>query len=79
MTGPTDTYAAILGATAPIDWKALEPHFAAGQTLTVSAELDLVMVAEALIADRAEQVKGYEITWEPKVLRHFTSKLRPVD
>ena len=53
MTGPTDTYAAILGATAPIYWKALEPHFAAGQTLTVSAELDLVMVAEALIADRA--------------------------
>lgn len=38
------------------------------------------VVAEALkeIKERASEIKGYEITWEPKVLRHFTSKLKPV-
>lgn len=38
-------------------------------------------VAEALkaIKERANTVKGYEITWQPKVLRHFTAKLRPID
>ncbi|GMA38203.1 tryptophanase [Mobilicoccus caccae] len=43
------------------------------------SHLDVIAEALGEIADRAEQVKGYEITWEPKVLRHFTSKLRPVD
>lgn len=38
------------------------------------------VVAEALknIKERASEIKGYEITWQPKVLRHFTSKLKPV-
>ncbi|WP_040159725.1 tryptophanase [Mobilicoccus massiliensis] len=43
------------------------------------AHLDVIAEALGEIKKRAEQVKGYEITWEPKVLRHFTSKLRPVD
>ena len=30
------------------------------------------------VAARAESVRGYEVEWEPKVLRHFTSNLRPV-
>ena len=38
------------------------------------------VVAEALLAvkERAADVTGYQITWEPKVLRHFTSHLKPV-
>ena len=46
-----DTYAAILGATARIEWKDLEPHFARGELLVVDSTLDLVTVAQALIDD----------------------------
>lgn len=39
------------------------------------------MVAEAVgnVKKNADKVKGYEITWQPPVLRHFTSKLKPVE
>ncbi len=43
------------------------------------AHLDVIAEALGEIKRRADQVKGYQITWEPKVLRHFTSRLRPVD
>lgn len=43
------------------------------------AHLDVIAEALGEIKQRAEQVKGYEIMVEPKVLRHFTAKLRPVD
>ncbi|MBK7721995.1 MAG: tryptophanase [Austwickia sp.] len=43
------------------------------------AHLDVIAEALGEIKQRADQVKGYEITWEPKVLRHFTSKLRPAE
>jgi tryptophanase len=42
------------------------------------AHLDVVADALKAIKDRADDVKGYIITWEPKVLRHFTSHLKPV-
>ncbi len=42
------------------------------------SHLDVIAQALGEVKQRAEQVRGYEITWEPKVLRHFTSKLRPV-
>lgn len=42
------------------------------------AHLDVVAAALINIAKRAEQVKGYEIVWQPPVLRHFTAKLRPL-
>jgi len=43
------------------------------------AHFDVVAEALKAIKERASEIKGYEITWEPKVLRHFTSKLKPVE
>ncbi|KAA0694737.1 DUF2288 domain-containing protein [Halopseudomonas laoshanensis] len=59
MSDQTETYAAILGATAPIEWKTLEPHFAAGQVLSVDPALDLVTVAEAFTRDDGAAVKQW--------------------
>ncbi|HSQ89716.1 tryptophanase [Romboutsia sp.] len=42
------------------------------------AHLDVVVDAIIAIKERASEVHGYEITWQPKVLRHFTAKLAPV-
>ncbi|SHH89499.1 tryptophanase [Clostridium grantii] len=42
------------------------------------AHLDVVVEALVEIKSRAAEVNGYEITWQPKVLRHFTSKLKPI-
>ena len=59
MTGPSETYAAILGATSRIEWSALERHFAAGNLLSVSQGLDLLTVAEAFTRDDTEQVRQW--------------------
>jgi tryptophanase len=42
------------------------------------AHLDVVADALLAIKQRADSVPGYEIAWEPKVLRHFTARLQPV-
>lgn len=42
------------------------------------AHLDVIADALKSIKDHAEQVPGYRITWEPEVLRHFTSQLEPI-
>ncbi|MBC8590375.1 tryptophanase [Wansuia hejianensis] len=38
------------------------------------------IMADALIAikERASEVKGYRITWEPPILRHFQAHLEPI-
>ena len=59
MTVSDEAYAAILGATAQIEWKVLEPHFARGDLLAVDAALDLVQVAAALMEDNSEAIKGW--------------------
>ena len=59
MTESSDTYAAIIGATAQISWPDLEPHFARGELLVVESALDLVRVAQALIDDDSATVKGW--------------------
>ena len=59
MSAPSETYAAILGATAQIDWPTLEPHFARGELLVVTSALDLVEVAQAFIDDDSGKVKGW--------------------
>jgi len=43
------------------------------------AHMDAVAEALAAIKKRAPEVKGYEITWQPRVLRHFTARLKPVE
>ena len=43
------------------------------------AHLDVVVEALIAIKERASEINGYEITWQPKVLRHFTSKLSPLE
>lgn len=39
------------------------------------------VIAEALenIKKRASDIRGYEITWQAPVLRHFTAKLKPLE
>ena len=40
--------------------------------------LDVVAQALENVMKKASTVSGYEILWQPKVLRHFTSKLQPI-
>lgn len=43
------------------------------------AHLDVVVDALIAIKERAESVKGYHITWEPPILRHFQASLEPLE
>jgi tryptophanase len=43
------------------------------------AHLDYIVDCLVAIKSRANSVKGYKITWEPEVLRHFTAKLAPLN
>ena len=42
------------------------------------SHFDVVGKALGNIKKRASEIKGYKITWEPEVLRHFTAKLKPI-
>ncbi|WP_137818901.1 DUF2288 domain-containing protein [Pseudomonas sp. 2FG] len=52
-------YAKLLGETAPISWQELQPFFARGALLWVSATMDLVEVALAV----AQNEQGKVATW----------------
>lgn len=41
------------------------------------AHIDIMADALIAIKERASQVKGYKITWEPEILRHFQASLEP--
>lgn len=43
------------------------------------SHLDVIVEALKAIKERASEVSGYRITWEPEILRHFTAKLEPVE
>ena len=42
------------------------------------SHLDIIVEALIEIKKRAQEIKGYEIIWEPEILRHFQAKLRPL-
>ena len=42
------------------------------------SHLDVIADALVEIEKRKEEIKGYYITWEPSILRHFTAKLKPL-
>ena len=56
---PSTLYAKLLGETATITWKELEPFFAKGDLLWVSSELDLIAVAEAVASDEGKKVAAW--------------------
>ncbi|QEK11416.1 tryptophanase [Crassaminicella thermophila] len=47
----------------------------------VYTQAHIDIMAEALIAikERASEVRGYRITWEPPILRHFQASLEPIN
>ncbi|OLF55687.1 DUF2288 domain-containing protein [Pseudomonas chlororaphis] len=56
---PSTLYAKLLGETASITWKELEPFFAKGALLWVDAELDLIEAAEAMAENQAGKVSAW--------------------
>lgn len=45
--------------TAQITWKELEPHFAGGSVVSVASDLDLLVVAEQIVADNSDMIKQW--------------------
>jgi tryptophanase len=43
------------------------------------AHIDIMADALVAIKERAASVKGYKITWEPEILRHFQAYLEPIE
>ena len=56
---PSTLYAKLLGETAEISWKELEPFFAKGALLWVDPSLDLIAAAEAVATDEGEKVAAW--------------------
>ena len=56
---PSTLYAKLLGETASISWKELEPFFAKGALLWVDPTLDLIEAAQAVAENEAEKVAAW--------------------
>ncbi|WP_256576541.1 DUF2288 domain-containing protein [Pseudomonas sp. Irchel 3E20] len=59
---PSTLYAKLLGETAPITWKELEPFFAKGALLWVDGSLDLIEAAQAMAQNEADKVAAWLAT-----------------
>ncbi len=65
----------------PMTKKQLESEFeftrlAIPRRVYTQAHLDVVITALENIKEQSQQMKGYQITWEPEVLRHFSAHLK---
>lgn len=45
--------------TAQISWKELEPFFASGKLIAVDSSLDMLLVAEQIVADNSAKIKEW--------------------
>jgi hypothetical protein len=70
---PSTLYAKLLGETASITWKELEPFFAKGVLLWVETSQDLIAVAEAFAENTEPKVAAWLESGEVRKLSESTA------
>jgi hypothetical protein len=70
---PSTLYAKLLGETASITWKELEPFFARGALLWVERSQDLIAVAEAFAENAGVKVAAWLESGEVSKLSESTA------